>query len=392
MALTATTIPPSPQFALHPIIYQIDSNDSQVHSIRCWATTTDKSVNWNQMPDIGTSDTFTVDLHEIAEDWLSYDLQPIDGAGIFAAPNSIVEMWGYFFENIKVNGQIEAKTSMSTDDERIDVLNAGLPYDTDLVADNYVLRNATFANRFLCSDYLQGPFISLSKAVRLGESEYLSGYTDGDLSGENSFRIRKTNIDGSTADLDIPLAEAATHKRFDVGVGPANINAHQANFIDENVRSYIVFLVQDDNTKSFTRSYQIDNNCYTSPTRVHFLNRWGGFDSFTFNATEKKRLKTSRERYQRYLPANYSVGDRGRTVQEVNATESLLCTSDALREYERLWLEELLTSPEVFIQKDGNYLPVIVKDGTFEITDAQKSIFTMKVELEYAQDVNVQRG
>lgn len=137
--------------------------------------------------------------------------------------------------------------------------------------------------------------------------------------------------------------------------------------------------------------YHIKPACSHS-TRVHFLNRLGAMDSYTFTGAERRNVKTEGSTYQKLKPSGFNPTARGRQVLEKNATVRLSCSSDALRPEEMLWLEELLTSPAVYVQRGNHNIPVTLRDGEFEIVDPTKNIHRLRVELEYANDMVLQRG
>lgn len=127
-------------------------------------------------------------------------------------------------------------------------------------------------------------------------------------------------------------------------------------------------------------------------TRVHFLNRLGAMDSYTFTGVERRNILTATSTYQRQKPVGYHPAARGTQVLQKDANVRLSCSSHALRPDEMLWLEELLTSPAVYVQRGNINIPVIVKDGAFEVVDPTKNIHRLRIELEYANDMVLQRG
>lgn len=143
---------------------------------------------------------------------------------------------------------------------------------------------------------------------------------------------------------------------------------------------------------SETRRFKLQN-LGTDTTRVHFLNRLGGFDSYTFSGAEKRTVRASGSTFQKLRPAwGFNPSARGRQVFQKEANVRLSCSSDALRPDEMAWLEELITSPAVYVQQGDNHIPVVLKEGEFEILDPVKNIHRLRVELEYANDLVMQQG
>lgn len=140
------------------------------------------------------------------------------------------------------------------------------------------------------------------------------------------------------------------------------------------------------------RIYTLDRDCATDSTRVHFLNRLGAFDSFTFVGTEKHRLSVASSNYRRGKPHYWSSRNRGLQTISTTGVQRLVCTSGALKPEEITWLEELLTSPAIYLELEGQYIPVVLRDGDFEMLDKVQNIQRMRVELELANNIRSQRN
>lgn len=152
------------------------------------------------------------------------------------------------------------------------------------------------------------------------------------------------------------------------------------------------FKVTGTKAYSETKSFKL-TSLGTNTTRVHFLNRLGGFDSYTFGGAEKRNIKTEGSTYEKLRPSwGFNPSSPGRQVLQKNATVRLSCSTDALRPDEMLWMEELLTSSAVYVQRGDYYIPVTLRDGEFEVLDPVKNIHRLRVELEYANDMVLQRG
>nr|MBI1231422.1 hypothetical protein [Cytophagales bacterium] len=195
-------------------------------------------------------------------------------------------------------------------------------------------------------------------------------------------------------------------------------NANRTDYFDQWLPLYIGFKTGNDTQGSLRMSYVGDvtgANVYVDEvslsanitaakatfnivptckgaTRVHFLNRLGAMDSYTFIGAERRNIRTASSTVEKIKPANYNPTARGTKVFQKDATIRLSCSSDALRPDEMLWLEELLTSPEVYVQRGNINVPVVLKDGEFEIVDPVKNIHRLRVELEYANDLILQQG
>lgn len=144
-----------------------------------------------------------------------------------------------------------------------------------------------------------------------------------------------------------------------------------------------------------TIRYYIDKACCTS-YRIHFLNCYGKFDSFsvkknvfdeyavTSSSFQKSTVKitdisnTKRERLRNRL---YSRKTRSFTARIQN-----LCEDDAI------WLEELTQSPNVYLQKGTDLIAVQVEDAQAVINNSEAIDTESTLRFVYSKDEYSQRN
>jgi hypothetical protein len=109
------------------------------------------------------------------------------------------------------------------------------------------------------------------------------------------------------------------------------------------------------NSVSEVRKFKIDTTCSNYENqRIVFLNRLGGWDYFNFTLDSKKSITISRTEYEKILDWNYTIGDRGKTILAQKAETKMVINSNWITEKDSIWLEELLTSPEVYLMPYTN--------------------------------------
>ncbi len=128
--------------------------------------------------------------------------------------------------------------------------------------------------------------------------------------------------------------------------------------------------------------------------RIVFLNRMGGYDYFTFNKDKKRTVAINRTEYKQVLDIAYEFGDRGDVVLAQDVQYTFTLNSDWISEETYLWLEELVTSPEVYIVTllDSKYKldPIVITDTSYVIkTRLRDRIFNLTLNYKLAYPVNV---
>lgn len=216
----------------------------------------------------------------------------------------------------------------------------------------------------------------------------------------NSAGVEQTNYSYN-------LASGNTYRRLDIGVGTQNLaNSFGINWSNPNYSYYTMTYLQGGITASETLKYKLRSEC--SPynanewVRVLWLNRQGGFDYFTFTRDVKKSVSITRNEYQKILDWDYSVGDRGRTIFATKAEEVYTIQSNWITDNEAKWLEELMTSPEVYIigNDDETYysqpstaykLPIIITQNSYEVkTTMRDKMFNFVLTYKMAYNLNLQ--
>ena len=172
------------------------------------------------------------------------------------------------------------------------------------------------------------------------------------------------------------------------GVGPLNFGLSFSGVDNYSVvlKSYTY------STISETKYYRIDDSCSIyDKVRLCFLNRQGGWDYFSFTQDSKKQVAIERTEYEKVLDWDYEIGDRGSTILSQKTEVTYTINSNWITEKECIFLEQLFTSPEVYIISGSNKYPIIILDKSYEVkTLLRNKIFNMIVNYKLAYNQNLQ--
>ena len=169
----------------------------------------------------------------------------------------------------------------------------------------------------------------------------------------------------------------------DIGVGvngiqqldisPSAINNEFSGLIDSNVAYYTITDLSNNLNK-----FKVYVDClpiYT-PINLHFINACGVFDTARFKLASKLTMDLERKLFEKqdYRFGSSSVGYyNSKNVyyeSKINygskAMWSYNLTMDYPTDAEYQWLSELITSPLIYMELDGNYYPVTIKDTNYE--------------------------
>jgi hypothetical protein len=266
----------------------------------------------------------------------------------------------------------------------------------------YLEGDKNFTNQFILAsastDFLTDWPASTYKAVQVDDYETVSMILQG---ATNSVLYVDTYNSGMTLlnTYGFTISNSNNYRRVDFGIGPKNLSNAGVSLTD--VDNYRFYTKYNGLTSSVFRYYKIDNQCSNyEKVRITFLNRAGGWDYFNFTLDSKRSVSVSRTEYEKVLAYNYSVGDRGKTLLAQKAEPKMTITSNWITEKESSWLEELITSPEVYVlgntsnlgAASGGYkLPIVVTDNSYEVkTYLRNQVFNLQLNFKYAYDLNLQ--
>ena len=197
---------------------------------------------------------------------------------------------------------------------------------------------------------------------------------------------------------------------FDMAVAPINLNAATLYsgvqpVIDSDTKSYSVKLIIPapvgvvfSNTYHFT----IDKRCQDNSKRFYFVNSLGSIDSHKFCGTENMNFAIDQITYQKNLDYTVTSGaDVGYTLDKSEAGRIRLATdsreiyttySELLHNNQRIWLTEMLESPNVWTletDEDGEYYycPVNILSGEFEVVNDSANLLKISFQWSYANDI-----
>jgi len=175
----------------------------------------------------------------------------------------------------------------------------------------------------------------------------------------------------NTGTITQSITPAAANTLQVFNIAPVLLNTLTAGFISDSTTHYTVE-VNDD-----LYALKIDCEPKYETYTLHFLNRFGGFDSKDFNKVSRKSIAIEKKSFEK-LP--YKVDNSGvvsffnsnKVYHETKSTyagkldQSITLNSDILSDAEYEWLGDLVASPLVYMQSGDYFLPVGIKATNYE--------------------------
>ena len=169
----------------------------------------------------------------------------------------------------------------------------------------------------------------------------------------------------------------------------------EGGFVSEmssGIINYTLFSESATSVVAGGESILIHRECepkYT-PIKLVFLNKFGSLQNLWFFKKSVKSLKAKRERYKRTIvgvDGSYDTSKHATSVYDSTGGESLVLNSGHVRDYMNEVFKQLTLSEKIWIEQEGNVIPVIITDSelTYQTSVNDKLIeYTRNVE--YAFD------
>ena len=194
--------------------------------------------------------------------------------------------------------------------------------------------------------------------------------------------------------LQTTMTAANTAGLYTLDVGASEIASHSwgTTPVMTNVKYYALRILNftEDVWATKTIMFEIDDcdNTYTD-YELHWLNRKGGYDSFTFNgkSNQNTKIKKNFAKYNtRTIGASsitHNTYAQRKRAFHTSLTDNYKLNSRLLKDFEVEGLEDLFSSPEVYWKNDTNFVSVNVTGNTFEHAKSENGeVYSMELNME----------
>ena len=226
------------------------------------------------------------------------------------------------------------------------------------------------------------------------------------------YRIDNGIIDNSSVTTVNLLYTNPTGKFNTLGIGPQNLydfssfwrsqvalydlNCYQSTF---DPGAFVVY-IKDKWDGVPTKLNQGEFSVITTPTkpcndeytRFAFINKLGFWDYYNVYNPTRRVTDVDRKIYdQNYVDYSsiqsiYSSSKRGETQYNTGYTDVYDITTDYIDKPTADWLTELFDSPNVYIQKDGNFIPIVITNISYDwnMSENRTKLFQYTIQYQYA--------
>jgi hypothetical protein len=410
MALTIqdqpTTNLPKPSFA--PIEYLVSSTNTTESGFKVVASIfTDPSgdntkIATLQLNTIPTATQVVTDIQNIIQSFVTSDYSVLAGDTVDISQSSLKdfkiafqEYYSGALQGSAVSGNtFESWNSSPKYIEWADLSDDTKGYENWSIEDASTETDKEFLNGF----EQQADWFNLSSAnnflkVRTGQKYQASWIMRQNLS--DTYKIYLQTLDSTfTTILSTTMTASNTAGLYTLDVGASEIASHSwaTTPVMTNVKYYALRILNftEDVWATKTIMFEIDDceNTYTD-FELHWLNRKGGYDSFTFSGKSNQTTSINKN-FAKYNTRTIGASSithntyaQRKRAFHTGLSDSYRLNSRLLKDFEVKGLEDLFSSPEVYWKYDDNFVSVNVTNNTFEHAKSENGqVYSMEVTME----------
>ena len=324
--------------------------------------------------------------------------QVFQQSGIYAKFNASEIMRGILSSPLITDGTLITLYSSAFDSVNIKVYEqyGATPaiFANATSASKYVFNAALRHQDFVNWDYLNYD-VSTSNMMGSGMKyltswprtyKYLCGLTEkvflGFISSDSGLSVDIRLYNSANALIASSLGNIITFQRLTVLDVSPQIIIDNTTLTSGDFSTCFYYTVRSNGTGGFGSpgrsevfKIYIDTECQRYPSRrLHWLNKFGVWDSFTFDLVSTDSTKVEGNRYEKekgiWSDENYvyPLYQGEVTTFSKRAEDTLTLNSDWLKEDVQQWLvRELYESPKVYLESDGSFEPVNVTNASYKL-------------------------
>ena len=303
--------------------------------------------------DVGGSDVFRFNVANLVQTLITFNLEALGSTNIItptaeSTVNYQLILTEEFDDANGIQKQVDTLTTASTNR----AINAALQYiDTqDLTAFSI----PGVSRRFLTN---------APKTQKIGLTEEVQlHFVNDNITDTYHIAVEKFNLVGVSTGITRTGDIAITSGR---GIVPVN-----STFFSASESKIEVFLEDAGNVqKSEKMTFTVDQDCFKSPVRFWFFNTIGGFDAISFTGDRTHFIRNRPTSFRKDLGITWNVKDRGDTILGSDNERRREVFSGFMKEADRIWLEEMYSTVELYIVENSKFLPVSSKSSKAKIID-----------------------
>jgi len=376
MAITVNTEPISLNSGLSisyaPIVYTFESDSVDIQYCIVEVLIDNVRVSARSVqPDLGTTDEFTLDISSDCQNYLSFTLETLGSNGVISGSTGLKEIKVKFYEVNLTDGLLVTAYDPSDPNNTNNDAISQTSITYNWTENNFSYNSFSFDNYNLTDNtklfLTDSPSV---KSIELLQNEFIGILRYAGVASK-AYKLEVLTYDSSNALLNtdyINITEwdsayilVPTDTYLSIAVGTQNLINEGISLT--NVDHYTIQVINVDGDVSELKRFNIVASC-DYDTRVHWVNKFGKQDSYTFKGNKIEGLDYKSDTFQKAKGITYDSSSRGiSTIQNVTSNNFTAFTDSVGRDtYD--FLKGLLTNNMAWVEIDNTYFPITIDNGS----------------------------
>lgn len=379
MAITKDTVPNDFIGAFNQVVYKITSNNTAQPNfnfiVDIKETTTSTLLARLKYPKQPGVTDLTFDIGDVLRNSVSYDFLNAQAAYVAANTNSRLKYYVEFRELFDNGSGVPTLSGVLASDPATPSASS-YKFASNAIFDFEDFTPTAYANTNVSGFGFLNANLSVNENIESSQNKILTFFDP------NRIAAKIVLLSGTTFSQSITLP--AKEHLFNINAGKWILDTSGLTLA---MGTYVVQVQTSANAIIASKTFTYTPQCSYYPTvRLHWLNKLGAFESFNFIRNSTKSLELERKQFKAPLPIGYLKSDRLKTNFNTTINDTISINSDWISEEQSILLEQLSTSPVIYLERSAtDFIAVNIANTNYETKKYldNRSLFNLSFDIEY---------
>ena len=356
MSISIISSPQTNQPAYNQMIFNVSSTNAGQTNFNFLAdvyvgSTLVSRLLFPKQPNVNT---IKIDISPVMKNYITYDIENVYSTIWAANTNSKANYYVQFGEVYDVSGVPTTFANLTRNPTSGNKYSYNSIFDFEEFTPTILASYAVETYGFLESN-------PESITIKNGQDVFLTYYDPNHVVEEVYFTTT------GSPPIITPIASTGTDYGYNLGIKWSNLSTIASQIL---VNGFYDVTLYDIGGDPITTTRIIVETCSDKYDlyRLNWLNNLGGWESFNFDKVSTQNYGIDRKQFKKPTPLGYDVNDRLKTNYNTTITESIRISSNWITDEQAEWIEGLLTSPIVLVDKgNGVRIPINITDSNYEV-------------------------
>jgi hypothetical protein len=379
MAITKTSVPNNFIGAFNQVPYTISSNNTAQPNFYFVIDVMQTSGTNNPLarlkyPAQPGVNTLTFDIGNVLKNYVSFDFLNAQASYVAANTNSRLKYYVEFRELYDIAGVPTLSGVLASDPTTPST--SSFKYATNAIFDFEDFTPTSYVNTNVSGFGFLNSNTSQNENIEISQNKILTFFDPNRL-------VEKIVLLSGTTFAQIISLPAREHL-FNINAGKWILDT---SGITLAMGTYVIQVQTIDGTILGSKTFTYTPQCSIYPTiRLHWLNKLGAFESFNFIRNSRQSEDIERKQFKAPLSIGYNKSDRLKTNYNTTINDKINIQSDWVTEDQSLLLEQLATSPIIYLERSStNFIAINITNTNYDVKKFlnDRKLFNISFDIEY---------